>query len=329
MIKHKYLAGTAGLVLFSAVLGGTAHAQPSVSVGVGVPLPAVEIRVESDFYEPLTPYGRWEVVGSYGRCWIPGHVEADWRPYSEGSWQLTDAGWYWVSTEPWGWATYHYGRWDLSPQFGWYWMPQTQWAPAWVSWHSGGGYVGWAPLYPPGVIVISPRAYVFVQEGHFTEPVRRATLVVNSVTLINKTVIKEAPAAATIEKAGGRKLQAVPVQEQRRKEEAAVVTRQRTPAAVGAKAVQTPARGGVEAPLKKVDAVPAHPQVEKPSADLRGGGAPGEPSKSVPSAPESKPERPAQPPERREQPAAGEKPAGGERGGGNPAGKDHEDKPGK
>src|SRR5206468_1482130 len=29
----------------------------------------VDIRTESDFYEPLRPYGRWEVVGPYGRCW--------------------------------------------------------------------------------------------------------------------------------------------------------------------------------------------------------------------------------------------------------------------
>src|ERR1043166_1756563 len=113
------------------------------------PSPQVEtsyvgIRSESDFYEPLSPYGRWEIVGSYGRCWIPGRVDSDWRPYSNGYWQRTDAGWYWASDEPWGWATYHYGRWDLSPSFGWYWVPQTQWAPAWVSWHQGGGYVGWA-----------------------------------------------------------------------------------------------------------------------------------------------------------------------------------------
>ena len=114
----------------------------------------VEIRAESDFYEPLSPYGRWEMVGSSGRCWIPGGVSADWSPYSNGYWQRTDAGWYWASDEPWGWATYHYGRWDSNPQYGWYWVPQTQWAPAWVSWREGGGYVGWAPLSPSGRAVV-------------------------------------------------------------------------------------------------------------------------------------------------------------------------------
>src|SRR6266446_2941146 len=105
--------------------------------------PAVEIRAEADFYEPLNPYGRWEVIEPYGRCWIPARVEAAWRPYCNGHWERTEAGWYWASDEPWAWATYHYGRWDLHPRFGWYWVPQIQWAPAWVSWHRGGGNVGW------------------------------------------------------------------------------------------------------------------------------------------------------------------------------------------
>src|SRR4051812_31430575 len=80
----------------------------------------VDIRTESDFYEPLRPYGRWEVVGPYGRCWVPARVDPDWRPYCNGHWERTEHGWYWVSDEPWGWATYHYGRWDFSPRIGWY-----------------------------------------------------------------------------------------------------------------------------------------------------------------------------------------------------------------
>ncbi|TAK92903.1 MAG: hypothetical protein EPO07_18870, partial [Verrucomicrobia bacterium] len=107
------------------------------------PPPVVVIQSENDFYEPLATYGRWEVVGSYGRCWIPARVEVDWRPYANGYWQRTDAGWYWASDEPWGWATYHYGRWDFDARFGWFWVPQTQWAPAWVCWREGGDYVGW------------------------------------------------------------------------------------------------------------------------------------------------------------------------------------------
>ena len=167
----KHLAGKVGFVLCSALVAaltgcttyverprdGGAYYEPS---GQGDAAYA-EIRTESDFYEPLSPYGRWEVVGSYGRCWIPGGVVAGWSPYSNGYWQRTDAGWYWASNEPWGWATYHYGRWDSSPQFGWYWVPQTQWAPAWVSWRQGGGYVGWAPL-GPSVRVVATRGYQFI-----------------------------------------------------------------------------------------------------------------------------------------------------------------------
>src|SRR6185436_11642385 len=112
----------------------------------------VVIQTEADFYTPLSPYGEWVVVGGYGRCWRPARVEVGWRPYTSGHWELTDAGWYWASDEPWGWATYHYGRWEMSAGYGWIWVPQTEWAPAWVSWRSGGGYVGWAPL-PPRVSV--------------------------------------------------------------------------------------------------------------------------------------------------------------------------------
>ena len=131
MRKTKYLTGTLGILLSSVLLGYKTHGQPSVSVGVIVPLPAVEVVIsaESDFYEPLAPQGEWVVVGSYGRCWRPSRVARDWRPYSHGNWQRTDAGWYWVSDEPWAWATYHYGRWDFTDQYGWYWVPQTQWAP--------------------------------------------------------------------------------------------------------------------------------------------------------------------------------------------------------
>src|ERR1051326_5261647 len=165
------------------------------------PPAVVEVHTEADFYEPLTPYGRWEVIGNYGRCWIPARIEADWRPYCNGHWERTEAGWYWASDEPWAWATYHYGRWDLSPQFGWYWVPQIQWAPAWVSWHRGAGYVGWAPLQPSlrvslaaaapvevDVKLIPPRAFVFIEEKRFLEPVRPASVVVNNTTIINKTV---------------------------------------------------------------------------------------------------------------------------------------------
>jgi hypothetical protein len=237
-----------------------------------------EIRTESDFYEPLSPYGRWEVVGSYGRCWIPGGVEAGWSPYSNGDWEQTDAGWYWASDEPWGWATYHYGRWDSSPQYGWFWVPQTQWAPAWVSWRQGGGYVGWAPLGS------SMRAedrdgpshgYVFVEERRFLDPVRSKAVIGNNTVfnrtanltrthVVNRTELNEGPGAAVIEQASGRKIQAAPVRELRTREEAKVVTKPRTPPSTRTQNVQAPIRNQAPAPEKRV--IPAHgpTQVERP-----------------------------------------------------------------
>jgi hypothetical protein len=365
MNNTKRLGGRLGIVLCGALLGAltgyTTHGQPSVSVAVSVPLPSVEIRAESDFYEPLAPHGEWVVVGSYGRCWRPSHVDRDWRPYSDGYWQRTDDGWYWVSDEPWGWATYHYGRWNFTDQYGWYWVPQTQWAPAWVSWHCGGGYIGWAPLYPPGVRVISPRAYVFVEERHFTEPVRRSTVVVYNTTIIKKTVINEAPATAAIEKASGRKIQTVAVRELRQKEEAPVVARQRTPVATSEKTVQTPVRSEAGPGEKKTVAAHETPPVEKPAAVTHESAAPvpknheaqSETRKSVPAAaefkPEAKPEvnhppaikeptppradkqiekqeKSVQPSDKQAQPPAGEKPAANEQNGQNPADQNHENK---
>lgn len=253
---------------------------PAVQVEAPVVLAEVVIRSEDDFYEPLTPYGRWVVVGSHGRCWIPGRVEANWRPYSNGNWQRTEAGWYWASDEPWAWATYHYGRWDFSEQVGWYWVPQTQWAPAWVSWHEGGGYVGWAPLQPSVTISargyagynqsrIAPRAYVFVEPKRFLEPVRPTTVVVNNTTIINhtvnitnvkivnNTVINEGPRTVIIEQASGHKVQTVPVREFRRKQEAEAVTHQRTMSPGREKKdgnVQTPIRNEAQPREVKVPA---------------------------------------------------------------------------
>jgi hypothetical protein len=269
--KTEQFIGKLGIVLCSALLRFSAYGQPSASIEVTVP--SVEIHAVSDFYEPLTPEGEWVVIGSYGRCWRPHHVESDWRPYCNGSWERTDAGWYWVSDEPWGWATYHYGRWDYSGQDGWYWVPQTQWAPAWVSWHEGGGYIGWAPLQPSVSISvngfvgynesrISPRAYVFVQQNRFLEPVRPSIVVVNNTTIIRNTrtvtnarivnnrVVNEGPATAVIEKASGRKVVAMPVQELRHNPEAAVVARERNSKSTAPARSQAPARNEAQ-PEKK------------------------------------------------------------------------------
>jgi uncharacterized protein YraI len=99
------------------------------------------------FYDRLSPYGDWTwLQGQY--VWVPSRVDQSWRPYTRGRWVYTDRGWTWVSNEPFGWATYHYGRWGFSKRVGWFWVPGRRWAPAWVSWRSSDDYLAWAPLPP-------------------------------------------------------------------------------------------------------------------------------------------------------------------------------------
>lgn len=101
------------------------------------------------FYDSLSPYGSWFETADYGYVWQPVVVrESNWRPYSRGRWACSDRGWTWISDEPFGWATYHYGRWTLLRGHGWIWVPGTEWAPCWVSWRENDSHIGWAPLPP-------------------------------------------------------------------------------------------------------------------------------------------------------------------------------------
>jgi hypothetical protein len=168
------------------LLGGTAgaaRAATSVSAGVHVG-PSGRTSVDLGFfYDDLAPYGNWIERPSHGWVWTPRQVSSSWRPYRDGHWVWTDEGWTWISDEPYGWATYHYGRWYDDPEIGWSWVPDDEWAPSWVSFQQGADYVGWAPL-PPGVNVsvsvgsgyggyaygIAPEDYCFVPERNFLAP---------------------------------------------------------------------------------------------------------------------------------------------------------------
>ena len=185
-------------ILAVAVLGlsGITFQQALADYGYAT---SFEVRDARDFYEPLASFGRWVQVDPYGWCWYPAYVDSDWRPYTTGYWLWTDGGWYWMSEEPWAWATYHYGRWVWDSYYGWLWVPGVEWAPAWVSWREGGDYIGWAPL-PPSCdfgpqrtviyaeqVVYAPNTFVFVERRHFCEPIRPSILIVNQ-TIVNKTV---------------------------------------------------------------------------------------------------------------------------------------------
>lgn len=90
-------------------------------------------------------YGTWGNEPSYGTVWYP-QVSNGWQPYSDGYWSAYGSyGWFWVGPTVWSWPTHHYGRWGVSSG-RWFWVPGRQWAPAWVSWATSPGYVGWCPL---------------------------------------------------------------------------------------------------------------------------------------------------------------------------------------
>ena len=134
------------------------------------------------FYDGLAPHGSWLYLPVYGWCWQP-RVEAGWVPYTHGHWELTEAGWTWVSDYPWGWAAFHYGGWIYDGSYAWLWVPDVLWAPAWVEWRSGGGYIGWAPLPPRGVttarpvtVAYPPHRWTFVTGDRFLAPVRPVTI---------------------------------------------------------------------------------------------------------------------------------------------------------
>ncbi len=141
------------------------------------------------FHEQLQPYGRWVQREGADDVWVP-NVERGWRPYTTGHWAYTDQGWAWVADEPWGWAAFHYGRWDYDQELGWAWTPGTVWAPAWVAWRSGGGYLGWAPLPSSiafsdeeglglGAAVLTAGFFTFVAEQNILYP-RVATVILPS-----------------------------------------------------------------------------------------------------------------------------------------------------
>ena len=89
--------------------------------------------------------GSWEHEQGYGYVWYPA-VAVDWRPYYNGGWSFYGSfGWTWVGGGRWTWPTHHYGRWGLRTG-RWFWIPGRTWGPAWVSWASAPGYLGWCPL---------------------------------------------------------------------------------------------------------------------------------------------------------------------------------------
>lgn len=186
----------------------------STTPHVNVLPPVAAPRDHSLFYERLSPYGRWFDVSGYGYCWRPTITTARWRPYVDGCWVWSSLGWTWQSNEPFGWATYHYGRWVNLSRYGWVWVPGDEWAPAWVSWRQSRDYVGWAPLPPDrgpisGVYRdcdshynLGPTSYTFINTNQFVQPsyttvyapVTRNTTIFQSSVNVTQIVRHDGPA---------------------------------------------------------------------------------------------------------------------------------------
>lgn len=110
-------------------------------------------------YSDLDDNGTWKEEPEVGNVWVPNNVSPDWAPYSDGNWAyVAPWGWTWVGSEPWGFAPYHYGRWNYFGSY-WGWCPGPIYAtpyygPAYVGFLGGGfgvgfgwgGGYGWFPL---------------------------------------------------------------------------------------------------------------------------------------------------------------------------------------
>ena len=127
------------------------------------------------YYRELSTHGRWVWIEDQGYAWTPRYVGSTWRPYHDGYWSYGPSGYFWVSSEPWGWAPYRYGRWSWTGAYGWCWVPGRVFAGAWVAWSWGSIHVGWAPLgywnqpvYVGGVYhgYYDPACWTFVSYTH-------------------------------------------------------------------------------------------------------------------------------------------------------------------
>jgi hypothetical protein len=194
----------------------------------------VDAAVSFDlFYSTLGPHGSWGVSGQYGRVWRPAVEAPGWNPYSDGHWVYTDVGWTWVSDYEWGAIPYHYGTWVTDPDLGWVWVPGYIWAPSWVVFRTGPGYIGWAPVSPGFSVGVSvgfgapvAAGFTFVSCHDFLAPrigprivpysktrvIVNSTRIVNNLSVQNNVVVNRGPDVSVVERASGRRIEAVPIE---------------------------------------------------------------------------------------------------------------------
>ncbi len=166
----------------------------------------------------LDRYGSWNYERPYGYVWYP-RVDTNWRPYHDGRWSFSASfGWIWVGGTRWSWPTHHYGRWGHVNN-RWFWIPNRHWGPAWVSWVSTPGYIGWCPLGFDNRPIISithftvidphiRRSWTFIPSHHFVRNVyvRNHIVVPTFRTPQQRFTVLRAPAApATVRVAAARR----------------------------------------------------------------------------------------------------------------------------
>jgi hypothetical protein len=161
-------------------------AEDSVGISLTAPIrraPPQFDDVDPDairlFHDVLAPFGRWVDDTRLGLVWLPSRealgetFASSFVPYgTHGRWTyrevdaVTDRGvapfheYVWVSDLPWGWVTFHYGRWAYMGDRGWGWIAGRRYAGAWVDWRTPGskdGVIGWGPMPPSHVWRISPE----------------------------------------------------------------------------------------------------------------------------------------------------------------------------
>lgn len=164
----------------------SADALDLESVGCSVAPPVRRAPPEFDdadpsavrvFYDVLAPYGTWIDDARLGLVWTPSTSmqTSGFVPYAtHGRWSYRAvdtsteseksavADYVWVSDLPWGWVTFHYGRWTFAGDRGWAWIPGRKYSGAWVDWRApmpagtADAIVGWGPTPPAQVWRVLP-----------------------------------------------------------------------------------------------------------------------------------------------------------------------------
>jgi hypothetical protein len=120
----------------------------------------------SSYYAPgfadLYSYGSWFSCGGNGYGWRPFGVGASWSPFAGGQW-ISDPtyGWTYMSSQPWGWAPYHYGGWLFDAGCGgWFYSP-----PAFYGIPTRPGRRIPPRIHPPHPVVYRAATAVFVRQN--------------------------------------------------------------------------------------------------------------------------------------------------------------------